>query len=384
MKNTLGSPARGDAFYQRDKEINHIYKTLETGTAIYLAAPRRVGKTSILRRLEEFPKSGFQFIYVITESIDNSNDFFKEIFDQLLKSDFIKRSTKLLELSKRILNGALDRVSEFNGVKTKEPKEPNYYDILIELFTSVTDEIDRVVIMIDEFPQTIQNILDKSGKPEAQRFLQMNREIRLNHQVLKRFTFIYTGSISLFPMVEKVASLTSVNDIRTVPVNPLTEKDAKEFITRLMEETPVYIDNTTIEYIIKKIKWLIPFHLQLIQYEIIELCDVEPAVTCDVVDQAFDQIVQNRNKPQFEPYFERLQKLFKGNIYLFVMDVLKYTASNDVITKAVLHNMSVKNNLEEVKSVLETLEGDGYLFKNEDVYQYTSPVLQLWCKKFIC
>ncbi|HEX3384687.1 MAG TPA: hypothetical protein VHS53_05850, partial [Mucilaginibacter sp.] len=75
MRNSLGNPARGDAFFERAKEVRKIYRVLSGGTSIYLSAPRRVGKTSILKYLEESPEENYHFIYVITESIDSSNDF---------------------------------------------------------------------------------------------------------------------------------------------------------------------------------------------------------------------------------------------------------------------------------------------------------------------
>ena len=70
MKNSLGNSARGDGFYLRSREIRKIYRAINTNANIYLSAPRRVGKTSILKHLEEFPEEGFYFVYTITESVD--------------------------------------------------------------------------------------------------------------------------------------------------------------------------------------------------------------------------------------------------------------------------------------------------------------------------
>ena len=67
MKNSLGNPARGEAFYPRESEVQKIYRVLAKGTSIYLSAPRRVGKTSILKHIEEFPQEGYFFVYVITD-----------------------------------------------------------------------------------------------------------------------------------------------------------------------------------------------------------------------------------------------------------------------------------------------------------------------------
>jgi hypothetical protein len=385
MKNSLGNPARGEAFYDRGNEIKKIYRALQTGASIYLAAPRRVGKTSILRHLEEFPQKGYYFVYVITESIDDENNFFKEIFEQLLKSEAIKTLSKASATVKQALSTIINKVSSFQGVELREGRESDYYELLIELFTDLTKELGHVIIMIDEFPQTIQNIYDKNGKETAQKFIQKSRELRHHKHVIEKTSFIYTGSVSLFPMVEKVTSLTSINDLRTVEVNPLEPADAKTFIALLLTNDRITLSEPLLEYIIHKIRWLIPFHLQLIQQEII---DVHESSGLEIgegtIDKAFEQIVHSRNKPQFEPYFSRLEKHFKHNELDFVMDVLKYVALNDQIEDDVLHDKTVKHRLTELKPILEMLENDGYLFKTGGAYRYTSPILQLWCKKHIC
>lgn len=385
MKNSLGNPARGEAFYDRSVEIKKIYRALNTGASIYLAAPRRVGKTSILRHLEESAQKGYYFVYVITESIDDGNSFFREIFEELLKSEAVKTSSKASAKVKHAVVTIIDKVSSIQGVELREGKEADYYELLLELFSNITPDLGHVIIMIDEFPQTIQNILDKSGKETAQKFIQKNRELRHHKNVIERTSFIYTGSVSLYPMVQKVTSLTAINDLRTVEVNPLEPEDARIFIDLLLKNEGIKLDTVLLEYIIQKIKWLIPFHLQLIQQEIIDVYESSgKPIDKTSIDKAFEQIVHSRNKPQFEPYFSRLEKLFKNNEFDFVMEVLNYVALNDTITEAILHDKSVKHSVKEHKLLIETLTSDGYLVFTNNAYRYTSPILQLWCKKHIC
>ena len=88
--------------------------------------------------------------------------------------------------------------------------------------------------MIDEFPQTIQNILDSKGLDEARNFIQLNRELRHQKELEDKVSFIYTGSTSLFPMIEKITSLKAVNDLKIIEVEPLSTEEAKDFLTKLM------------------------------------------------------------------------------------------------------------------------------------------------------
>lgn len=386
MKNSLGSPARGEAFYNRDKEIKNIYRALAASASIYLSAPRRVGKTSILMHLEEFPEYGYHFLYVITESVDNSDDFFKVIFEELIQSENVSRLTKLSNSAKELFANVLSKVKNIKGVEFREMENPDYYELLQELLLGLELGNSKLVIMVDEFPQTIQNILEKETSIAAQKFIQKNRELRHNKKLQNKISFIYTGSISLHPMVEKVTSLTAINDLKTIEVKPLSEKDAIIFIAKLLENDEIIIDESLLIYIITKVKWLIPFHLQLIVQEIIDVYETEEKeVTKESIDKAITQIIHTRNKPQFDPYFSRLQKLFKGKHYEFVLEVLQYVAEYDLIERNVLFDISIKYGVSDFqKLIIDTLEADGYLYFTEGSLRYTSPILQMWCKQHIC
>ena len=387
MKNSLGNPARGEAFYPRETEVRKIYRVLDKGTSIYLSAPRRVGKTSILKHIEEFPQEGYFFVYVITESVDSENEFFKVIFEALIRSEAIGKLSKLYDSIKGGIESVLGRVKTVYNVEIREKGETDYFQILTDLFENIKPEFGHVVFLIDEFPQTIQNILNREGNEAAEHFIQKNREQRHHRHVLDKIHFVYTGSLSLYPMVNKVTELTAVNDLRTVEVSPLSQGEAQDFLTKLLRYDRVGLDEPLIRYALAKMGWLIPFHLQLIAQEIVDVFEANKgaSISEESIDQAFDQIVHLRNKPQFEPYFARLSTLFKGNEYLFVFDVLEYVAISDSIIMDVVIDFGVKHSVEEVRKIMDILEGDGYLFKSEDKsYRYASPILQMWCRKHIC
>jgi uncharacterized protein len=384
MKNSLGNSARGGGFYLRPREIRKIYRAISSNANIYLSAPRRVGKTSILKHLEEHPEDGYYFVYTITESVYSINNFFKVIFEELIKSKAINSLSKVSNSVKNFVVDVLEKVKSFQGVELREGDESNYYELLLQLIQNMENKYGRVVIMIDEFPQTIQNIFDSHGLDEARNFIQLNRELRHQKELEEKISFIYTGSISLFPMVEKITSLTAVNDLRTIEVEPLTAEEAKDFLSQLMAKDEVEINEDCLNYILEKIKWFTPFHLQLIQQEIVDVYESKGEINYSSIDTAFLQIVHVRNKPQFTPYFTRLNSIFKGNEYGFVMDVLKFVAKNDAIDNNDIHNLAVKNGNIDSKICMDILESDGYLFITNKQYRYTSPILQMWCKKHIC
>jgi AAA+ ATPase superfamily predicted ATPase len=381
FKPSLGNTARGDAFYPRKREIEKIFDFLESNTNIYLSAPRRVGKTSILKHLEDTDyENGYYFIYVITESAYSVNEFFKIIYNELIASKAIQSLAKLSKGLTDLLSAVVHNV-EVKGIKTKEQAEPDYYELFVSLLDKIDNGIGRVVIMIDEFPQTLHNINKQHGEIEARRFIQVNRVLRHHKVTEAKISFIYTGSIALFPTVEKIGTLNDVNDIEIVEVKPLSVKDATELLRLLCDRKNVDIETEAVNYLLTTIKWLIPFHIQLIYVELEEIFhEHEATLMVADVDAAIARTVSAKNKARFEPYFSRLKGLLEHSEYQFAMDVLKYTAHHDMIDKAIYFDLSQKYEVGNYREILDGLCEDGYLYETGEKYMYTSPILQLWCK----
>ncbi|MDJ0836335.1 MAG: hypothetical protein QNK37_07430 [Acidobacteriota bacterium] len=78
MKNITGQAVSGSDFFPRPREIKKIKLALQSGAHLLPAAPRRVGKTSLLFHLQDIEdKTPYYFIWVITESVDTVESFFE-------------------------------------------------------------------------------------------------------------------------------------------------------------------------------------------------------------------------------------------------------------------------------------------------------------------
>ena len=91
MKNCVGQAVRGNDFFNRENEISDIWNKLNTGSHILLAAPRRVGKTSIMFHLQDNPEENYLVLYIDTESADNENEFWQKLFNALLEEEFVNK-----------------------------------------------------------------------------------------------------------------------------------------------------------------------------------------------------------------------------------------------------------------------------------------------------
>ena len=80
--------------------------------------------------------------------------------------------------------------------------------------------ISKVIIILDEFPDALNNIAKKDPN-QAIHFLQQNRDLRLqfSHDNLQ---FIYTGSTGLRNVVKKIGEANLINDINEITINPFS------------------------------------------------------------------------------------------------------------------------------------------------------------------
>jgi hypothetical protein len=266
MRIQTGSPVSGDDFYKREHLINKAWDLIESGHHILFAAPRRVGKTSLMYYLRDNPKKNFSFLYLDTESVNNENEFFRRIVNKVLKTDFIKGSQKVLTFLEK--HKPIIKKVGANGVEFGVSEEHDYLEMLTRILKATACEEKKLIIMLDEFPETLENILDDDGENAARHFLQCNRELRHDRELCNNVQFIYTGSIGLENVVSKLNAMQTVNDLARLKIPPLQPAETREVIQLLLQKLPFKLSKSLIEHILHKIEWLIPFYIQLVLQEL--------------------------------------------------------------------------------------------------------------------
>ncbi len=382
MRIKIGNPVSGKDFYKRDLLIEQAWDLIESGSHILIAAPRRVGKTSLMYYLRDNPKEHFTFLYLDTESINNENEFFRRIVNKVLKTDFIKGSQKVLSFLETH-KPTIKKVG-IDGVEFGVSEEHDYLDMLTRILKATACEEKKLIVMLDEFPETLENIIEDEGENAGRHFLQSNRELRHDSELCDNVQFIYTGSIGLENVVSKLNAIQTINDLSRLKIPPLQPAEANELIQLLLENLSFKLSKGLIDYILQKIEWLIPFYIQLVLQELKFLFRKEKLKTINkkIIDHAFDKMLEQRN--HFEHWHTRLRTALKGNDYNFVKEVLNIASEKDIITSNEIFNLAVKYGLEAgFKDLVGSLVYDGYINNDDDnhVYHYNSPILRMWWRK---
>ncbi|MCV6608609.1 MAG: ATP-binding protein [Campylobacterales bacterium] len=378
----VGPAVRGDNFWDRDDEVEEIWEQLDNNTHILISAPRRVGKTSIMYKVFDEPKENYIPIYINTESADNENEFWQKLFNHLEEEEFIDsiKSTSKTFLEK-IKNIKIKKVS-LSGVEFGDGKLLNYKDAFIRLIKDL-DSSHKIVIMIDEFAQTIENIIKYEGEKSALSLLKTHHEIRQDLKLSEKTLFIYTGSIGLESVVKRISGSKHINDLGNIKVPPLTKDEAKDFIKKICDLNYFNLEESHIDFLIEKIEWLIPFYIQLILQETKKLCKKNPTINESLIEEAIERSIEHRN--YFDSWQIKLREGLENEAYLFAKEVLNYTSNNIKIEKKEISNLADKHKIEndESKEIIHSLEYDGYItyIEQERSYRFNSPILRMWWSK---
>jgi AAA+ ATPase superfamily predicted ATPase len=386
MRTIVGSIARGDQYYHRQNIRDKILSRLQCNENLLISAPRRTGKSSILLDLVDRPDERFYAVYIDTEALSSGEDFFKAVLQNLLDTDKIEKFGKF---EKTIKESLKDWAGQFSSIKLgplsvdiKSNDRKSYHDLLNEFLSEIDLGEKRILLMIDEFPITIENISDTHGIPEALLFLSQCRAMRLNPGFKSKLSIIYSGSIGLYTAVRKISGTDKVNDLSEIQIPPLTETESVDLIHQLYgdEKEGVALSVEITAYILNKIQWWIPFYFQLLIRELSEIESMSPEEKD--IDLAFDNVVQNGNI-YFEHFKSRLMRVFKDTEKLkAVYEILLTMKSKLLLSDAQILNIcekySVRNDMEEI---LNVLMHDGYIVKEVDGnYKFYSPILMQWWK----
>lgn len=378
-----GQVVRDKNFWNRKYELEDIWEAVRNGEHSLLVAPRRVGKTSIMHKVLDEPQDGYIALYIDSEEDNFEHEFWARIFNSLKKEEFINKfKLNATGFYTKIKGIDIKKIS-LSGIEFGDGKVVDYKDAFENLMSSLPKE-QKVIIMIDEFAQTIENIIKYDSEENALNLLKTHRALRQAHQS-NNVVFIYAGSIGLESVVAKLNGMKHINDLKPIKVSPLEIDDANDFVTYLLRSNNLEMDKSQIDYMLEKIEWLIPFYIQLILDEIKKLSRKIPNITNDTVDSAIDNAIEHKN--YFDNWRSKIKEAFSDKGYLFSKEILNIIAGNKTITKNEIANIADKYEVcdDEKRETIQSLVYDGYINNNDDIeiYRFNSPILRMWWYKYV-
>ena len=384
-----GRAAVGEDRYLRRKPVeSNIWLKIKRGEDVLLAAPRRSGKSSVLKYLEGNPQGGYLVKYKSVQSVDTANEYFKQICKLLLEDDSVFGFYKAhFEKAKGAVKKFVSKIRgiSVDGIEIDPYEKVDYFAECKNLLKALPQDFETVLLLIDEFPDAVSNI-SSQNKVDGIRFLQLIRELRQDLNDV-RLQFVYSGSIGLGNVVKKLNRIDLINDIVNIKLPPLSRTEAKDMIGRLVQglktDFPTFeIPGKLMDYILDKESWHIPYYLQIIVDELFESCKENQNIpNKQNVDQTIHKIITDRYR--FQDYFEnwktRLRHAFDAHEYNCAVEILNIVAGQGSIDSDIIHDISIRHEVQDAKSITDVLEYDGYLSKDSGtLYRFNSIILKEW------
>ena len=394
----IGNIAKRDDFWNREDEINTVWKTLEKNNVL-LKAPRRFGKTSIMNYLYEFPDSNFKVFFQDTESVREPEEFISGIISMLLTvSSFRKLYKTLTGKLKNFIKGVEVGVGYEDmpevRVKIKESLGKDWQEEGRKLISHLQKYDGKILFILDELPELIKNIKKKRDKDTAVDFLQWFRSIR-QMPALSHIKWLVGGSIGIEHVVEKVGAGTkTINDFSIIKVEHFSENEARLFIKALLKtEAGIQrIKKSILDKLLDTIGAPVPYFIQVLLRECLYEMKRQnkKSLNEEIIEKAYhENLLGPANRSYFQHYYSRLKEYYDVDLEKIAKRILIEIAKETTVKRSELFRLFNQESggrytPEDFSYLMADLENDFYISydKKNDRCRFTTKVLKDWWLRY--
>ena len=386
-----GQVAYGKNYFPRLKEEKKLWRYLDRGAHLILLAPRRFGKTSLLRALEKSPKEDYVFLYTIVQSCETEHEYYKRIIEQFYETDFVSNLQKATHQGKDFIVNAIKSINKITiadtGIALNSSDQRITHNDLVKVINSLSLD-KKLIIILDEYPDVVEKISRLQGHEAATQLLTHTRELCQDAQLNQRVQFIFTGSIGLDTLANRLQLSNLINDRDKVKLSPASRDEAIAFIQFLIKKnnSNMQLSAQSIDYFLEKVQWPVLYYLEILWERLEDYCEehgIEQPNPHDI-NIAYDTLFDQDYRSNFNHWAERLKRL-ESKEQTLAKAILSHTAQHDYLTLDAYTNIIEAQQYQDINPhyVMDCLEHDGYLYESEARrYRFTSPILKDWWNRY--
>lgn len=389
----VGGSAEGEKrFFHRVKLVKKLRRKLANKEHLLISAPRRIGKTSLLKYIRNKPEANQVPLYLIVQSVSSIDEFNKRLLKEIVGNELLwpklqgwykKNKSRVTTLISKVRKISLD------GVEIDKEDNIDYYEALTQALSELRDHDKQIIIIIDEFPDAVTNIKNRDSA-EALTLLQQQRELREIHSKTA-IQFVYTGSTGLRNVVRLFKESHLLNNLVEFTVLPFSSDDVKDLMRCLVlgkkeDNASFDIPESIIDYAVQSLDWKLPYFAQILiesLFDEFEDAEGDIQITESTVDDVLDRLIQakSEHRDYFEHWKQRVDKLPQP-YNLIAKEVLMKAVTDNTIRRSNYHDICVKHKAIDSSWVLDMLQYDGYLTEISDgSFGFNSSLLQKWWSK---
>lgn len=385
ISNKIGPPVEGEDFFGREKEIRKANKLLDSNHSLLLSAPRRIGKSSLAKRLiGEKQQQGWKCVYIDLEETTTEEGFLRLVIESFKKNGIWKQLTEGMSKGVATLLDRIEKVTIGGVVDFDIGKREEQEDLYKNLKELIKHDEDTFIV-VDELTLFL-GILNKSenGAEKVAFILNWLRSLR---QVSKtNVRWLFCGSVGLRNFTSAMNLGYTINDLMEFGLGELSREEAEGLLSGLCKSEDMEMGEELINYTLDKLHWNIPYFIQVIFSKLAE--EYEDEVTKESIDIAYNKLCSEN---YLSTWSERLSEYREFEVP--ARQILKSLSSQpagmerDAMLNILMTGQDASK-VEEIdyllSKVLEMLENDGYILKMDSIRAFRSPLLRdYWFNKFV-
>lgn len=387
MKPNPGGIITGDAIIDREQEIDSIWRALQRKSVV-LTSERRVGKSSVLRKMEKKPENGWTPILYWVEGKGHPIEFVEGLYDLILEKGVLK--DKFQNLKKYYIKYVGGE--QIGSWKLPQIKE-NWKTLLESVIEDISNSNEKVLLMFDELPLMLYSLIHSPnhGPRIGMELLDTLRGIRNKYEPTQKIKFIFCGSIGIHLVIKDLKknfayNADPINNMEIINLSGMYDSGAKLLCEKLSEDENYKFDDMIkiFDYIGKSTANL-PFYIQHVFAYLQDLNG--KTITEQLIDDAITALLNDpKDAGFFNQYIDRIKTYYDEGIKVLALFILDkackkedYWQEGDIINLVKTHQ---EIDDETVKEALNLLWGDQYFVRKikdgKRSYKFKYSILQNW------
>ena len=393
MKANPGGEIAPSDVIGRDPLIRRLWEAL-VAQSVVLVAERRIGKSSIIKKMVAETPDGLLTVYRDVEGITRPIDFVERVYGDVAGHlNVVKRTAGRVSALLKQLAGV-----EIGGVvKFPDAAVAHWRPLLESTLQDLAEHQDRrVVLFWDELPSMLKSIADNAGEPVAMELLDTLRGLRQMHGGLR---MVYSGSIGLHHIAAALREAghgnPATNDMRIVEVPELALEDACFLAGELLDGEQLRCeDRSATAETIARTTDCIPYY---IHWVVAAVKDRGQVAGSELAEQIVaEALVDDQDRWHLRHYRDRLKQYYGADrlpVVLALLDELA-AAEGPVGFDRLFSNLATAlrpdvsqaagqilgGDRELLREMLTLLRRDHYIRRQVDdgTYGFRFPLIQRW------
>lgn len=366
----------------RDELIADIWRRLE-GRSVVLSAERRMGKTSIIKKMNDEPLAGVLTVWRDLEKVRTPEEFAELVFQDV--EEYLGRFRRNALKARNFL--ASLGGAEMEGMFKLPQLQAHHWKSLLShtIQDLIEQQESRFIFFWDELPLMIYNIKQSSGEIAAMEVLDLLRDLRQSHESLR---MVFTGSIGLHNVLTGLKrdgyANDPVNDMAKVDVPPLQiDSTAIQLIEALMDgENIEAADRHSVSRCLAQTVDGFPFYIQhVVEQLALKRKTANEALVKEIVDRF---LVDDNDAWELRHFRTRLDTYYLPEERPFALALLDALAVADEPLKFdklfnLIKTVIVTEDSESARKVLTRIQLDHYITRDTNgAYLFRFPVIRRW------